>query len=74
MFSTSDRKPQASVDIGSVSQPTGPVRHIKSSRVQRLILLREYIFQFHLQPVQDRLQFVQRDVVLAAFKAMKCGV
>lgn len=38
------------------------------------MLFREYIFQFDLQPGQDRLQLVQRNVVLAAFNPVERGV
>ena len=38
------------------------------------ILLREYIFQLDLQPAQNRLQLVQRNVMLAPFNMMKGGV
>ena len=41
---------------------------------ERLVLLREYVFQLDLQPVQDRLQFIQRNVVFAAFKTVEGGV
>ena len=35
---------------------------------------RENVPQFHLQPIQDRLQLVEGDMVLAAFDAVQRGV
>jgi hypothetical protein len=39
-----------------------------------LVFVREYILQLNLQPTQDRLQLVQRDMVLASFNAVERGV
>ena len=40
----------------------------------RLVLLRKYVFQLDPQPVQDRLQFIQRNVLFAPFNTVEGGV
>jgi len=45
-----------------------------SDGASRLILFWEHIFQSHLQPAQDRLQLIQREMVLASFNAMERGM
>lgn len=39
-----------------------------------LIFAREDVAQFDFQPIQDRLQLGERDVMLAPFNPVKCGV
>ena len=51
-----------------------PTSHHFTRLDQRLVFLREYTSQIELQPTQDPLQLIHRDVVLAPFDAVERGV